>query len=123
DLREELGNPESALSVLRKLPFRAEQLGAGTYRGRARVSREPGLVIEGIDVRRPAAHAEKDDALRPRREMRRLGRQRPLTLHGGPRGSGTRGEARKGKVTKAARKCFQHLAAGEKRRAGIWRNR
>ena len=32
------------------------------------------------------------------------------------------GEARKGKVTEAARKCFQHLAAGEKRRAGIWRN-
>ena len=104
DIREELGNPEPALSVLRKLPFRAEQLGAGTYRRRARFGSELGLVIEGIDVRRPAAHAEKDDALRPRREVRRLGREWPSRNCGGSRGRGTRGQARKGKVAEAARK-------------------
>ena len=38
DVREELGDPEPALSVLRELPLRAEQLGAGTCR-RARPCR------------------------------------------------------------------------------------
>src|SRR5436189_186078 len=95
DVREELGNPESALSVLRELPFRAEQLGAGTYRRRASVGGEPGFVIEGIDVRRPAAHAEEDDALRPRRKVRLFRREWSFAWRGGRLGS-ARGEAREG---------------------------
>src|SRR3954468_8734811 len=104
DVRKELRNPESALSVLGKLPFRAEQLGAGTCRGRASVGRELGFVIEGVDVRRPAAHAKKDNTLRPRREVRRLGRERSRRNCGGSRGSGARGKARESKVAEAARK-------------------
>ncbi len=34
------------------------------------------LGVERVDVRRPAVHEQEDDALGPRREVRRLGRQR-----------------------------------------------
>ncbi len=69
---EEFGNPESALSMLREVPFRAEQLGAGTCAKRTAFGGELGLVIKGVHMTRPAPHAEKDDALCPCRKVRML---------------------------------------------------
>ena len=40
------------------------------------VGEQPRLGIEGIDVRDAAAHEQEDDALRPGREVRRLGCER-----------------------------------------------
>ena len=71
---------------------------------------EPRLVVEGVDVAHAALHEEEDDALRPRREMRRLRRERidrrgaRLLL---------RREAGERERAKAAGELLQGGAAGE----------
>ena len=76
-LGEDLRDPQPRLAVLGELERRAEELGpaavAADGRGFARLLVQLGLVVEQIDVRRPAVHAQEDDPLGPRGKVRRLG--------------------------------------------------
>ena len=75
-----LRNPEPRLAVLGELEGGAEQPGPAAVapdgRGLARSLVQRGLVVEQVDMRRPAVHAQEDDALGPCGEMRRLGAER-----------------------------------------------
>ena len=68
---KQIGYPLPALPVLLEVPRRREKRRAGGRRT-AVVLFELRLVVEGIDVRRTSSHAKKNDALRPRCEVRRM---------------------------------------------------
>ena len=107
-LGEQLGDPQAALAVLAETPRRAQQLGRwarGPADRLAVVGGQLRLVVEGIDVRRPALHAQEDDALRPRREVRLLRRQRDRALLRRPGR-----EAGEGEVAEAGGGRFQRGA-------------
>ena len=88
DLRIQLTDPEAGLAVLRKLVGAAHQLVFAAVEDVREFRRvdglanrvrhglpvkllKLGLVVERVDVRRPADHEEEDDGLGARREMRR----------------------------------------------------
>ena len=81
DLREGFRNPQAALAALLELRDGRHELALVTRL--ASVGNQLGLVVEGVEVRRPALHGEEDDALGARREMRLLGCER--LVHHGPR--------------------------------------
>ncbi len=108
EIREQLADPEPTLPVLRKFPARAEQLGAGDAARLVGIGVQLRLVIESIHVRRRAAHAEKDDAFRPRGEMRGLDGERA-----GRRRRRPVGERTEGQPAEPAGERAQCVAAGE----------
>ncbi len=87
DVREPVGHLDAALAVLLEGALGREQLvlvhaAARLHRAErlrqlfAVQSREFGLRVEGVHVRRPAGHEQEDDALRGRLEVRLLRRER-----------------------------------------------
>ena len=84
EVRKQLGNPLARLAVLFELPlwpdhasfvlFAAASLGFDGD-GFAVELIELGLVVERVDMARPAIHEEEDDALRFGGKMRLLGRE------------------------------------------------
>ncbi len=88
-LGEEFADPQAALAVLGEPERRAEEPAAAesapSARGRlAVIGGELGFVVKRIDVAGPAFHAEEDHALRPRREVGLLRRQRIGIASGSP---------------------------------------
>ena len=67
---------------LRLFCAKASSIFFGTWYGCVVIGEQLRLVVEGIDVRDAAAQVQKDDALRLRREMRRLRRERILRRGG-----------------------------------------
>src|SRR4051812_3437819 len=98
DFGEQFGDPLAALAVLSEAPRRAEQPRAGqpgAREGLAVVGLQARLVVEGVNVRGAAFHAEKNDSLGAGWEVRGAGGEGGGEIVGSPRG-----EARKGEVAK-----------------------
>ena len=85
DVRKEIAHPLAALTILLELPLGADDpalallaaAALGLHVDRLAVEAvELRLVVERVDLARPAIHEEEDHALGLGREMRRLGRQR-----------------------------------------------
>src|SRR5688572_13918706 len=88
-IRKETGDPLTALPVLLELPFRldgAPPVAVSAAPGRLDLDSlvspavHGGLVVEGVNVARPAVHIEEDGALGFWREVRLLRRKRILPL-------------------------------------------
>ena len=79
DVREQVAHPRARLAVLAELPRAGEQVaGLGELHARlgerqrlARVAREQRLVVERVDLRRPAVHEAEDHPLGAWLEVRR----------------------------------------------------
>ena len=121
-LGKEFAHPASAVPVLTKLPRRLHhalvRAAIAGVRHRARIIErqllpvvlfQAWLVIERVDLTRPALHEEEDDALGPRREMRCPRRQRihPHRIR--------RRHARERQIAKPARQRLQRLPAAQLR--------
>lgn len=76
DVRKRVADPQAALAALFEVPKRRHQLGSGVIRRLSRVGEESRLIIEGVEMRRASSHAQKNDPLGPRREVRLFGRKR-----------------------------------------------
>ena len=86
-MREQIADPFPAFAVLLELPLRLDDpplvpmpaAAEGFDLHRLPVHADHvGLIVERIDMRRPAVHKQKDDTLRPRLKMRLLRRKRIL---------------------------------------------
>src|SRR4051794_41145125 len=88
DIWKQLRNRQSALPVLVKLERRPIKLCATAlgHAGFAIVLSQFRFVVESIHVRRPALHAEEDNALRPRGKMRCPCCQRIVAIGGSSSG-------------------------------------
>ena len=126
-LRKQVADHRAALSIGTELPRRFPQVGGfgkldarlGEGKRLARVTDQRGLVVEGIHMRRPAVHAEEDDALGPRTEHRcghgrgkrgKRGRRRG----GVPSAPRSAQQAEERELSEASAALTQHLAAGHR---------
>ena len=83
-MREQLADRDPALAVLPEPERRAEQIPRlarhhprlGERQGLAVVALQERLMVERVDLRRPAVHEQEDDPLRAGREMSLARRQR-----------------------------------------------
>ena len=69
DFREQVGNPQTAVAALAKLPRRHEQ-GTAVLAALAVVVRQLRFVIESVDVRWTTLHAQKNHPFRAGRKVR-----------------------------------------------------
>ena len=118
DVREELAHRRAALPVLLKFPRRAERRAVVVELRRlhfhperlAVLGGQPRLRVEGIHLRRPAVHVEKNDALRLRRKMRRSRHERIVQISADDFAEGffreQRGERDGSETVRAAREHF-----------------
>ncbi len=91
-VREQLADRDPALAVLPEPERRAEQITRlardhprlGERQGLAIVALQERLVVERVNLRRPAVHEQEDDPLRARREMSLARRQRIASDHESP---------------------------------------
>ena len=116
---KQLRDPAPALPTLLEVPHRLHHATGRAHAGlrdRALVEKlhhfavirvERGLVVEAVEVAHSAAHEEKNHALRPRRKMSRMRRERVRLA---PRRR-LRGHARKCHVAETARELLQRLPA------------
>jgi len=127
---QQLGYPMPGLAVLTECPRRTQQgrnflvlvffvvtervrefQGAGL----AALAVQARLVVECIDLARAAVHEQENDALRPRRMVRRFGRKRSGL---GRWRSGRGAEAGEGEIAEPTGRLFQQRAAIQPNRVG-----
>ncbi len=103
-VRKKLAHPLPALSMLRELPRRSEQLRRALVAARfAVIALEQRLVVKRVHMRHTALHEHHDHPLRLRRKHCPA-TQRRLRAH-----------ARKCEITKAAKRATEEVASGWKR--------
>ena len=116
DAGHDLADHEAALARAVELERAGQQLRARTRAAQrlAGVGRQARLVVERVDVARAARHAEEDDALRARLEVRGLRRERIALVFVPAERARLRlvGDAREGEQAEAARKRLQRVAPG-----------
>ena len=118
DLWKNFADLQTALSAFVEFERRGEQLRVWIHRpfnkirGQffAVVANEERLVIEGVHVRRPSVHEEKDDALGPRRKM---GFMQACGFRSRRSAGEIREKTGESEVTEAATAALQQLASGK----------
>ena len=114
DFREQLNNLRPALSALLEPPPRTEQLALPLPSLLSVSGGECGLRVKCLHVRWPATHAQKNDALCPRRKMRALNGELPCASAR----STLRRKSSEGHVAKPGGYGAQPVAAGIGKKRG-----